>query len=931
MAQLAPWLWQQFLDDNGDPYAGAKVFFYEASTSTKKDTYTDGTLLVANANPMTLAANGRPDGVDIFFGSGAYKCVIAAGVDGSGDPTGVYKTIDDIDVTSNSKTLSTISALRLQTSGATEYITVTGYYPNDDNIEPRLYRWDADSTATDNGGTVIAPTGNPATGRYLLQYGSKLNIKWFGGYDDGTNAAANDTAISAIDAVLIADGGGEIEFTDGSYLISTNYAFDSSVSLTMKTGAIISAGSAVTLTAYKLDLSFDQHFGSNITVTYEEGSTPLVYPEWYGAIADSTVGGSGGTDSTTGIQSAITQARTAGIKVFFSSGFYRIESALTITGAGNPVTLEGQGKSSCTIVAGTGTSIAAMFTFTADKNDSIRSEISNITFNGNSLAQYGVKGDTGNLTMRTVKIQDTTVAGIDIEGDSNYFEDIEFRSNNGDGLYLSGADGNNAVNVIGCKFADNTGIGLYAINGTGLNIKGCIFERNFEAGIFLGPNLNAYSIDCCYFESNGGTGHSFTSPEALTLKAEIIVNGASDESTISSAFSCNGSVTNCTVNLGSSTYFLWAPAQSQTTMFGNILEAGTKTLFGTYGNNSTTSPLNSYSIISNIDLGANVGWTANFDVDPLDYDILTILGNNIRSNDAASRNLMTSMDNWSLISADGGGTWKRSTEQHPYNEFAEVYELALATTSASDTYGFQIDAADYSVYHNKFFVWGCWMKHTDDATNAITGQITMNPQGTNRQITMDYGTGVGWQLVQGVFKFPTTGTISFTVKKQVQAGGLAGTVYIASPVVHELGADQKALMGVTGNSNQLRSLRVKIENATTAGNYVKATGTGIYKEANIAAEDDLLLNVTGNRFFYGSGSNSNYLWVLKDSLNFAPVGAISAIIEQNFSGTDITVLPSNTDSDYIKLEFYNSTTGAAVDLDLLVDTGDIQVLVSYIT
>ena len=50
----------QFLDNNGMPLSGGKIFQYEAdSTSVQQATYTDNTAFVANANPITLDSSGR--------------------------------------------------------------------------------------------------------------------------------------------------------------------------------------------------------------------------------------------------------------------------------------------------------------------------------------------------------------------------------------------------------------------------------------------------------------------------------------------------------------------------------------------------------------------------------------------------------------------------------------------------------------------------------------------------------------------------------------------------------------------------------------------------------------------------------------------------------------------------------------------------------
>ena len=49
----------QYLDDNGDPLPYGLLYFYEAGTSTPKDTFNDPEETVANTNPVVLDAAGR--------------------------------------------------------------------------------------------------------------------------------------------------------------------------------------------------------------------------------------------------------------------------------------------------------------------------------------------------------------------------------------------------------------------------------------------------------------------------------------------------------------------------------------------------------------------------------------------------------------------------------------------------------------------------------------------------------------------------------------------------------------------------------------------------------------------------------------------------------------------------------------------------------
>jgi hypothetical protein len=79
--KLAPIPRQQYLDSSGNPYSGAKLFYYASGTTTKQSTYTTSAGDVANSNPIVLDASGRtPYGVWLTSGL-SYKEVLAPSTD----------------------------------------------------------------------------------------------------------------------------------------------------------------------------------------------------------------------------------------------------------------------------------------------------------------------------------------------------------------------------------------------------------------------------------------------------------------------------------------------------------------------------------------------------------------------------------------------------------------------------------------------------------------------------------------------------------------------------------------------------------------------------------------------------------------------------------------------------------------------------------
>lgn len=85
MATIAPFVFWQSLDNNGDPLDGGKIYTYEAGTTTPKGTFTDATGGTPNANPIVLDSNGR---ADIWLDTGAYRFIIKTSAD---------VTVDDVD------------------------------------------------------------------------------------------------------------------------------------------------------------------------------------------------------------------------------------------------------------------------------------------------------------------------------------------------------------------------------------------------------------------------------------------------------------------------------------------------------------------------------------------------------------------------------------------------------------------------------------------------------------------------------------------------------------------------------------------------------------------------------------------------------------------------------------------------------------------
>ena len=172
---------QQVLDGDGNPIAGAKLVFREPGGGALKTVYSDSALTVPHTNPVIADSDGRYASI---FTDGFYHVQQQDNTGTAGLPDGaVIWTKDNVssgaDDLENAINTTNIAALRL-IDGNTEIkkAFVNGYYTAGDGGGGEFY-WDATSTDTDNGGTIIQATGI-TTGRWKRLYNGAVNVKWFG-------------------------------------------------------------------------------------------------------------------------------------------------------------------------------------------------------------------------------------------------------------------------------------------------------------------------------------------------------------------------------------------------------------------------------------------------------------------------------------------------------------------------------------------------------------------------------------------------------------------------------------------------------------------------------------------------------------------------------------------------------------------------------
>lgn len=234
----------QYLDTNGDPYSGGKLYFYETGTTTPKDTYADSALSSANANPVVLDSAGR---ISAVFLDGCYKVALKTSADVTVWTQDNYCAED----TENVLEVSNVAAMTALTKSSLsdgDQVQVAGYTTAGDAPVRALY-WDANGSDTTQVCTVYA-SDEGGTGRWKYTPDGILDVRHCGAIegtsDTDTTAiqAALDYANTKADNVVVTLAG--LEFKATGLEIKNRTIFENGVisdgGTTTTDGAIIHMG-----------------------------------------------------------------------------------------------------------------------------------------------------------------------------------------------------------------------------------------------------------------------------------------------------------------------------------------------------------------------------------------------------------------------------------------------------------------------------------------------------------------------------------------------------------------------------------------------------------------------------------------------------------------------------------------------------------------
>ncbi|MDX1736842.1 MAG: hypothetical protein R3261_01300 [Alphaproteobacteria bacterium] len=178
------------LNQNGQPMPGAKLFFYETGTSTPKNTYSDSTLNIPNANPLIADGDGRFGSV--FFDVGDYKVVLKDALDQviysadpvAPDPTALFRVDQNLseimDTALARNNLGFNEAITLQKAKRGNIVTLTDQatIAADFDLANMFSVTLADNRILDNPSNLVAGQSGcifisqDATGSRTLSFGS---------------------------------------------------------------------------------------------------------------------------------------------------------------------------------------------------------------------------------------------------------------------------------------------------------------------------------------------------------------------------------------------------------------------------------------------------------------------------------------------------------------------------------------------------------------------------------------------------------------------------------------------------------------------------------------------------------------------------------------------------------------------------------------
>lgn len=274
----------QWFSEAGDAaLAGGVLRFYEVGTTTPKEVFEDYQGLSSAGTSVTLDASGRAN----IFWSGLFKVTLE---DSEGNLIG--NAIDGVgpgNLGSGGAVVyvGNYDAVRALGGGGEDIVVfVEGRVANGDG-GAGVFVWDSLETSPDDGGTILAPSSNPVSGRYVRIFQGSMDLLWWTGPLDGVTAL--DTGVEAAVAVS-ADRGIPLLVRDGIARVSQNLTIPAGARIQADRGAGFTASTAITM-EFAVGSTFegaDNCIHGSLEPLFNIATVSAVDPDWFSDTSDST-------------------------------------------------------------------------------------------------------------------------------------------------------------------------------------------------------------------------------------------------------------------------------------------------------------------------------------------------------------------------------------------------------------------------------------------------------------------------------------------------------------------------------------------------------------------------------------------------------------------------------------------------------------------
>lgn len=740
--------WEQFTDEEGKPYADAKVFFGEPDqdpVANPKAPFSQANFAAISklATTQTLDKKGMFE--TAIFLNGDYSVSL---FDSAGNFIRTDPRLSGLTLASPAN-LTELRALTGQSDG--DSIVVLGHTEAGDG-GGGIWFFKLGSSGTDNDGTIV--DDDAVSGQWFRIFSGEHNVQWYGAKGDGV---ADDTV-----GALAANAATLVGVTLALYWPAGVYLVDENIPADIDGSDISWRGDGFTQTEIKTK-------SSNVTTMLEFSSTDTNFAGF----------------------SSISQMS------FNANDF----ADFCISGRATHLTLTHVRLRDSNVAA---TDISFSVSMLYDNCE--------VPFNnGDGLRARG-SGNNNDVTFRDCKIFNNAGIGLLLGSSSSAVRvrGCAFENNADTAIFVTNAMNN--LNIYGCYFEANANTGHTfttpattinadiifngsgdVIMGFGSSNKNVTVEENFVASgsgkwFIYGASIQGGSIRRNQqvggtsrllggFGDSGGAALAFGSFAEVTIEGN---QGFGSTFTGTHTGANNSSIlTDSTQNFATN-YLAGSIVQNIGDGSQGIISSNTSddvvvlSLSGGVDNDFDNG--DAYEIIvpevslENMPLGTPIDVGGEF--------------GNIRYLEASKLAAFEpDFNQWNTV-AGAGGTWARSAEIFPDNPNVPVWSIELLSTGTTKRQGFPIEMSDYPALKGQLGLFTLDIMHTFSGDG--NGQLFVNGVTDTPATDSDND----WHKIRAFFRYTAQGIIDFSVQKV----GVSGTVHVANPVISQLGAQVPQLV-----------------------------------------------------------------------------------------------------------------------------------------